>query len=195
MKLIRRISTTLQLSFLIIATALVAISLVHVQGVQAATPAFVQVKATKITSGTTNNSTFSQANGAGNLIVVHVLWGNAGSVTLTDTKNNVYTPVAPATHFNNNQSSSQVFYAKNIVAAPSDGNTVKATFGTSINNWAMVYAHEYTGMDKVSPVDVFGTTTGTGTAMSGSLTTNQNNSLIFAAAVANDSSVTSAGAG
>lgn len=165
--------------------------LLAAHGVQAA-PAFWQVKATKTTTGTVNNSTFSKANIAGNLIVVHVLWGNTGAVTLTDTANNTYTAVAPATRFENNQSSSQVFYAKNIAAAPANGNTLKATFGTSINNWAMVYAHEYSGMDKVSPVDVFGTTSGTGTTMTGSLTTHQNNSLIFAAAIAVDSSVNSA---
>lgn len=164
------------------------------QSARAAVPAFVQAKATKTSSGTTNNATFSQANGAGNLIVVHVLWGNAGAVTLSDTKGNAYAAVAPATRFDGSRYSSQVFYAKNIAAAPANGNTVTATFGTAINNWAMVYAHEYSGMDKVTPVDVFGATTGTGTNLTGSLTTHQNNSLIFAAAVASDSAINSADA-
>lgn len=178
----------------IITTVLVAMSLLVVQNVRAAIPAFVQVKATKTSSGATNNTTFSQANGAGNLIVVHVLWGNADSVALNDTKGNTYTAVAPATRFDNNRYSSQMFYAKNIAAAAANSNTVTATFGTAISNWAMVYAHEYSGMDTVTPVDVSGVTTGTGTALSGSLTTHQNNSLIFAAAVASDSAINSADA-
>jgi len=165
--------------------------LLATQGAQA-TPALWQVKATKTNSGTTNNTVFSKANVAGNLIVVHVLWGNAGAVTLSDTSNNSYTPVGPVTRFDNNQYSSQMFYAKDIAAAPANANTLRATFATSISNWSMVYAHEYSGMDKLSPVDVFGTTTGTGTSLSGSLTTHQNNSLIFAATIASDSSITNA---
>ena len=47
--------------------------------------------------------------------------------------------------------SSQVFYAKGIAGG---ANTVTATFATAINGFAVVYIHEYSGVDKVGPVDV-----------------------------------------
>jgi hypothetical protein len=59
-------------------------------GAQAATSTFVQGRAKEITSGTTNSLAFNGANTAGNLIVVYVVWGNTGSVSLSDSDGNAY---------------------------------------------------------------------------------------------------------
>ena len=143
----------------------------------AATPAFVQARANEVTSGTTNNLAFSSANTAGNLIVVYAVWNNSGTVALSDTRGNAYTSVAPATRWNNNSWSSQVFYAKNIVAGT---NTVQATFGTAINSFGIIYIHEYSGINKTSPLDVTASAIGSSSAMnSGSATTTNANDLIF----------------
>ena len=75
----------------------------------AATPAHVQSRANEIGSGTVNDLAFASPNTAGNLIVVYALWSNAGSATVTDTRGNSYATAGPATRWNNNTWSSQVF--------------------------------------------------------------------------------------
>ncbi|HEX2782676.1 MAG TPA: hypothetical protein VHN36_03755, partial [Ilumatobacteraceae bacterium] len=160
--------------------------------VSAATPTFVQTRANEIIAGTTNSLAFSSANTAGNLIVVYVLWSNAGAVTVSDSKGNAYSNVGTATRWNNNAWSSQVFYAKNVLGG---ANTVKAVFGTSINSFGIIYIHEYSGMDKVNPLDVNAAAIGSGSAMnSGSATTTNGNDLIFGAA-GSISTVTQVGTG
>ena len=57
---------------------------------------------------------------------------------------------APRTTWGSNWSA-QVFYAKNIAGG---ANTVTATFATAINSFGILYLHEYSGLDKVNPVDV-----------------------------------------
>ncbi|HEY6776964.1 MAG TPA: hypothetical protein VI122_10685 [Thermoleophilaceae bacterium] len=79
-------------------------------GAQAASSTLVQGRAKEITSGTTNSLAFHSANPAGNLIVVYALWGNTGSVALSDSNGNAYTAVAPARAWGNgNAWRSQVF--------------------------------------------------------------------------------------
>ncbi|MGH7158349.1 MAG: fibronectin type III domain-containing protein [Candidatus Saccharimonadales bacterium] len=190
MNIIKRLTTIVKPAILFATAMLAVAALLLSQGAQAATPAFVQVKAQKISSGTENSQAIT--NTAGNLMVVYVLWENNQGVTLTDSSSNTYTPVAPVTRFNNNQWSSQVFYAKNVAGG---SNTVTATFAKSTSEWAMVYAHEYSGMDKVNPLDSFVTTVGTsGTMSSGTLTTTKSNDLLFATGAANGC-VTGAGSG
>jgi hypothetical protein len=58
----------------------------------------------------------------------------------------------------NGSQSSQVFYARNIVGG---ANTVTATFASAINGFAIVYVHEYSGVDKSDPVDAQSTAIGT----------------------------------
>jgi hypothetical protein len=174
-----------------IAALSIAAFFVGVQPASAATPAHRQSTAKQITSGQTNSVAFGSANAAGSLIVAYVIWSNTGTVTVTDSRNS-FTPVAPVTRFSSNQWSSQVFYAKNIGAG---ANTVTATFGTPISSWAMIYIHEYSGVDKVAPLDGFSTATGTGAAMnSGPMTVTGTNDLIFGAGASNNM-VTAAGAG
>ncbi len=86
--------------------------------------------------------------------------------------------------------SEQTFFAGNVAGGT---NTVTATFATSITGWAIVYVHEYSGIDKVKPLDVTTGAIGTAGAMSsGSLTTTFAGDLLFAAGA---SSVTVTGAG
>jgi glucose/arabinose dehydrogenase len=157
----------------------------------AATPAFVQVRANEITSGSTNNLAFSSATTAGNTIVVDVLWSNTASVTLSDSRGNSYASATTRTAWGSNWSA-QVFYAKNIAGG---STTVTATFGTAVNSFAIIYIHEYSGLDKVDPLDVTKSATGTASAMSsGAVTTTNGNDLLFAAG-ASDRTVTQAGSG
>src|SRR6185436_19991620 len=107
--------------------------------VRAATPSFVQVRANEITNGRTNSVTFAQANTAGNLIVVSVLWSNTGSVSLADTRGSSYVSAAPRRTWGSSWSE-QTFYARNVAGGT---NRVTATFATSIKGFVAVYAHEY----------------------------------------------------
>jgi len=114
-------------------------------------------------------------------------------VTLSDTRGNVYTSVAAPTKYNGGQNSAEVFYAKNI---PAGANTVTATFATSVSSFGIVYIHEYSGIDKNSPLDVTTSAVGaSGSAMSsGSVTTTNANDLLFGGGVSS-ATVTQAGSG
>ena len=157
----------------------------------AAAPSFVQTQAREIASGTTDSVAFSSANTAGNLVVATVFWNNTGAVTVVDSRGNAYASVAPRRTWGSNWSE-QTFFAKNVAAGP---NTVTATFATSIAGWAIVYVHEYAGIDKLKPLDGTVGAIGSAAAMSsGSLTTTVAGDLLFAAG-ASTGSVTAAGAG
>src|SRR5262245_4108997 len=82
---------------------------------QAAVPAFVQARANEVNSGRTNSLAFTNANRAGDLVVVTVLWNNRGAVTVADTRGNTYASAAPSAAWNNSWSQ-QTFYAKNVAA-------------------------------------------------------------------------------
>ena len=160
-------------------------------GCSSATPTFTQVRANEITSGTLNSLAFNSANTAGNLIVVYLTWTNTNSVSVTDTRGNDYTSVGSRTTWGANRSS-QVFYAKNITGG---SNTVRATFSTAISSSADMYIHEYSGIDKVDPLDVSAVDKGTARAMdSGSATTTNADDLIFGAG-SSASTVNQAGTG
>jgi glucose/arabinose dehydrogenase/PKD repeat protein len=156
----------------------------------AATPGFVQGTQNEISNGTQNNVVFQNSNTPGNLIVVYAIWSNTGTASITDTRGNSYAAAAPATRWNNSTWSSQVFYAKNVAGG---ANTVTGTFGTAINSFGILYVHEYTGMDKINPLDVTAAAIGSARSMdSGSATTTNANDLIFGAG-ASLWSVTAAG--
>ena len=157
-----------------------------------AAPAFVQGAANEIRSGTTNSRAFPNANTAGNLIVAYVVWTNTGTVTLSDSKGNSYASVAAPTRWNSNTWSAQVFYARNVSGG---ANTVTATFSNAITSWGILYIHEYSGMNKLSPLDVSSSAAGSSSAMnSGSITTTNANNLIFGAG-SSSNTVTQAGTG
>jgi len=178
---------------LLVAVATVTLGLVAQAGpAEAATPTHIQSRAKEVSSGTVNSLAFSNANTAGNLIVVYLIWNTGATVTLSDTKGNVYAAAAPVTRWNGNTWSSQVFYAKNVAAGT---NTVKATFSSAITAWADLYIHEYSGIDKTAPLDVGAAAVGTTSAMSsGTATTTNASDLIFGAG-ASARSVTAAGSG
>ena len=108
-------------------------------------------------TGTTNSLAFSQANTAGNLIVVSLLWDNVGAVTVSDSRGNTY--VAGATRRPWGTSwSAKTLYAKNIAGG---ANTVTVTFATPITSFGTLYINEYSGIDKVNPLDVKASRKGT----------------------------------
>jgi glucose/arabinose dehydrogenase/PKD repeat protein len=154
------------------------------------TPAFVQTRAQEINSGAVNSLAFSSANTAGNLIVAYVIWNNTGAVTMSDSRGNGYTSAAGRTTWGDGWSS-QVFYARGIAGG---ANTVSATFANSINGWGVMYIHEYSGVDKVSPVDATATATGSAATMNSGNVTTSGSDLLFAAG-ASSHTVTGTGAG
>ena len=116
---------------------------------------FVQVNyAVPQTPQATVPVTLSQAQTAGNLNVVVVGWNDASATvaSVTDSKGNVYTRAVGPTILPGRISQS-IYYAKNIAAAAAGANTVTVRF-----NIAAVYPDirvvEYSGLDKVNPVDV-----------------------------------------
>ena len=125
-------------------------ALPRVNALAAATPTFVQATAKEVKSGTTNSLAFSSANTAGNLIVVYATWSNTGSVTVSDSRGNSYATAAARTTWGGSWSA-QVFYARSIAAGT---NTVTVTHATAVNSFSAIYIHEYSGIDKVDPVDV-----------------------------------------
>jgi hypothetical protein len=119
-----------------------------------------------------------------------VIWNNTGAVSLADSRGNTYASAGARQTWGGTWSS-QVFYAKNVVAG---ANTVTATFATALNGWGVVYVHEYSGVDTTSPLDVSGVATGSGAAMNASLTTSNANDLLFSSG-ASSVTITAGGMG
>ena len=156
------------------------------------TPAFVQNDVAFSGSASTTISTaFPSPNTVGNFIVAYVVWDSttAPSPTVTDTVGNTYAAVGvPSTTVNN--SSGQLFYAKNIAAG---ANTVTATFSSSAN-FRFLYIHEYTNVDKTNPFDQSANANGFGTAVdSGPFTTTSPTELLVSGSMTFDAQ--SAGVG
>ena len=111
-----RARTKVAIAGLLAAVLFAGSALVTNRVAQAATPSFVQGASNEVGSGTTNSVAFSQANTAGNLIAVYVVWNNSGAVTVADNRGNPYTVGAARTAWGNGWSS-QIFYAKSIAGA------------------------------------------------------------------------------
>src|SRR5262245_6340276 len=151
----------------------------------AGTPAFVQRKYARVTSGTAVAATFAKPNRAGDLIVVYVVWDNDGPVSLTDTRGNTYASAIGPTRSTDDRTSAQLFYARNVAAG---SNRVTAHFETAVAAEGAMYVHEYSGIDTVSAVDAAVAASGSSVSMdSGLLTTGSANALLFAAAESNRS--------
>ncbi len=104
--------------------------------------------------------------------------GNPGTVQVSDTRGDTYKAATARQTWGSNWSA-QVFYAAGIVGG---SNTVKATFGTAITSFAIMYLHEYSGLAAALPVDVSASAAGTSASMtSGAVTTTQANDFLFAA--------------
>jgi chitodextrinase len=180
-------------SLLLAASIIALVSLAIPETAKAATiPAFVQKKDLLITSGRSVSVTFSNANAAGNTIVAYVVWDNSGSVSLSDSRGNAYISAIGPTKYSSDRTNAQVFYSKNVAGGT---NTVTATFATAITAWGILYIHEYSGLDPVSPLDAAVAASGSQSSMnSGSLATTRVNDLLFAAGESNRS-VTKVGSG
>jgi hypothetical protein len=134
------------------------------------------------TSQTTVPVTLSQAQIAGNLNVVVVGWNDASATvaSVTDTKGNIYTRAVGPTILPGMMSQS-IYYAKNIAAAAAGANTVTVRFNIPAF-YPDIRVVEYSGLDKVNPVDVAAVGMGSGSpSASASVTTTNANNLLFGA--------------
>jgi hypothetical protein len=95
--------------------------------------------------------TFRRPNTAGNLIVAYVVWDNAASVSVTDSRGKRV-----------RQCRRPDASARRPGARPAllcrerrrwIGNTVTATFSTAITGRGVLYALEYSGLDRLAPLD------------------------------------------
>jgi nitrogen fixation protein FixH len=146
-------------------------------------------------SQTTVAVAYTAAQVAGDTNVVAVGWSDITSsvVSVTDSKNNVYTLAIGPTRQSAGQSQS-IYVAKNVVAAAANANSVTVTFNAAAN-FADVRILSYRGLDTVSPVEAAVGAGGSGTSSnSGSLTTTNANDLLFAANCVS-STTNSAGSG
>src|SRR5438132_6885497 len=116
---------------------------------------------------------------AGNLLVVIGRGGNrAATMTVSDTAGNTFTQIA--TGLQGGMQRLSIFYAKNITGNAS--NVVTVTY-SGIEDFRHVHVLQYSGLDKVSPLDTNASGGGAsgGTLTSGNFTTaNVNEVRVFA---------------
>ncbi len=149
---------------------------------------FVQLKEARLTSSANTVSTgaFASPIGSGHLMVVWI-WYNTASqsvTTVTDTVGNTYArAVGPTTGTSTMASWRQeLWYAKNL--AGGSGVTVNATFSGTFSTEKSITAHEYSGADTTSPLDVTAAAAVSGSNVStGAQTTTSPNELVFGAAL------------
>jgi len=136
-----------------------------------------QVAATAASaSASTLSLSFPQNTAAGDLILVAFDYDmNTTPSSVTDTQNNVFTPIgsqltSPA------GARSRVYYAKSI-----KGGADMVTVNLSGNSaWIELYISEYTGVDTVNPIDAqAGASGGAGAVSSGSATTTATGDVIY----------------
>jgi len=138
---------------------------------------FVQKRDQQVTAGSSISVTFRRPNTFGNLIVAYLVWDNSTTVSLTDSRGNTYLNAIGPTPSGSGRASAQIFYAQNVASGV---NTVTANFATPITAHAVLYVHEYTGMDRIAPLDAAVAAAGSTSPMnSGMLTTAQSNDLLF----------------
>ena len=142
---------------------------------------FVQVAYADPQSPQLNVSvTFGSAQTSGNLNVVAVGWNDttAAVSSVTDSTGNVYALAVGPTKNGVTQS---IYYAKNIVGAAANANTVTVRFNVAAQ-YPDIRIFEYSGIDQGNPVDVTAAAIGSNaTANSGAATTTNANDLLFGA--------------
>jgi len=150
---------------------------------QSSTIAYVQSNyADPQTPQTTVTVPYASAQTAGNLNVLVVGWNDSTAhvVTVGDTKGNVYVPAVGPT-VQTGVATQTIYYAKNIAAAAANGNTVTVTFDVAAN-FPDIRIAEYSGLDRVNPLDVVvGTAGSSTTSNSGAVSTTNANDLLVAA--------------
>jgi len=137
---------------------------------------------------------FGSAQTSGNLNVVVVGWSDttAAVSSVTDSTGNVYT-LAVGPKANPGSLTQSIYYARNIVGAAANANTVTVRFTVAAPD-ADIRILEYTGIDQVNPVDVTAAAIGTNAASdSGLATTTHGNDLIFGANYVKTSTVGAGG--
>jgi hypothetical protein len=125
---------------------------------------------------------FSLSQAAGDLNVIIVGWNDSTATvrSVVDSKGNTYT-LAGAPVIQTGTASQAIYYAKNIVAAAANSNTVTVTF-TVAAGYPDIRILEYGGIDATNPLDVIGGASGnSGTSSSGAVTTTNPNDLIIGA--------------
>jgi len=144
-------------------------------------PTFTQVGSGPSTLQASNSSVavaYPRAQGAGNLNIVAVGWGDTTSSisSVTDSRGNSYTlAVGPTSNTGLQQS---IYYAKNIAGG---SNTVTVKFNQAAS-YPDVRILEYGGLDTSNPLDAKAAAAGSGTtANSGPAVTTSANELIFGA--------------
>src|SRR5579862_1297065 len=139
---------------------------------------FVQVNYKTSNSAALMTVPYPSAQTAGNLNIVVVGWNDTTSSvsSVTDSKGNTYHPaVGPTAGTKLTQS---IYCAKNIAAGT---NTVSVTFNVAAS-YPDVRVLEYSGADKVNPLDVASAAAGTSlTSNSGPASITSLNELIFGA--------------
>jgi chitodextrinase len=157
---------------------------------------FVQVNsATPQSASTTVTVPFTKAQTAGNLNVVVVGWNDSTSQvqSVVDSKGNVYSPAVGPT-VSSGFATQSIFYAKNIVAATANANSVTVTFNTGAA-FPDIRILEYSGIDTTTPLDVTSASTGSSTlSATGPIATKNATDMLFAANMV-ATATTGAGAG
>jgi hypothetical protein len=158
---------------------------------------FVQVTAaTAAASASSIAVTFSQAQSAGDTIVLAIGWagGSASLTRISDSIGNGYASAVGPTKISAGLAQS-IYYAKAIAAAAAGANTVTITLSAATTPLNLA-AVEYSGLDAVSPLDVAAGFGGRGatTPDSTPVTTTSAHELIFGAGITQGSFI-GAGAG
>jgi chitodextrinase len=174
---------TMRLGWILAAAIAMATSLTPDVATAAVRKTYLQKAFLQIAAGSSVSVKFRKANAAGNLIVAYVVWDNGDPVSLTDTLGNSYASAAGPTLAPGDAMSAETFVATNIAGG---ANTVTATFATSVATHAVLYVHEYTNLDRLSPVEVAVATAGATTTIdSGIVTASRANSILFMGAHSN----------
>lgn len=171
------------LSLVLPAAALIVFTCHVLAGSANAAIGFVQGSyATPQSPQSTVSVTFTSAQTAGNLNVVVVGWNDttAAVSSVTDSNGNFYALAVGPTQASG-QLSQSIYYARGILAAGASTNTVTVRF-TVPAQYADIRVLEYSGLDRVNPVDVTAAAIGSSTTSdSGAVTTTNANDLIVGA--------------
>ena len=145
--------------------------------------AFMQANyAVPRTPQTTVTVTYTSAQTAGNLNVVVAGWNDSTAKvsSVMDSQGNAYV-LAVGPTVQSGTATQAIYYAKNIAAAPANGNTVTVTFNTGAT-YPDIRIAEYSGIDPSVAVDVVAAGQGSGTlSNSGLVTTGNANDLLVGA--------------
>ncbi len=164
-------------------------------GVRLQTPTFVQINATMTTAGTTVSDLLPGLSTSGDLIVVSAAWNQSSGgnyKSIADNMGNSYN--IALSQISSSGANAATWYASNIKANASPLNiTVTLTGSEAGNPYFEIFAAEYSGVQKIKPLDQTMTATGTGTTFSsGYGTTNQAVELIYGLTWNNETASTSA---